>query len=349
MRDAGFLAEPAVSGSSLVVMARSRVFAVLAALTSVLLCYDLLCYLKFNRSFLSRVLRPLHASHVDLCFDTFLVLLSAHNFTGKYFLLEPKPPIPVTTINGSCRQHLIPKPPPPWLKPSSIACYRKKSINSAEERARVRRDLLLVKKRFERHRIPLLLYAGSLIGSWRHHNIIPYDDDFDFRFPLKHKYRVKKILRDLSAGDTSFSYRDTERQLSHLQLKIACRNRRHCLSFIDFFFFWPGLRDTVRFHEWPSSYPRDVFFPTIKRPMEGQLYDALHDFHRYYKLYYTKFNISTCVAIEHNKSVRQGCKPVRCDYLNSFLPFMVASESPVGRIELVVNSSHIQSIFFQKQ
>ena len=45
--------------------------------------------------------------------------------------------------------------------------------------------------------IPFFMYSGKLIGSWRHHGLIPWDDDVDFAVPLGLKKNVSQALSRL--------------------------------------------------------------------------------------------------------------------------------------------------------
>lgn len=44
--------------------------------------------------------------------------------------------------------------------------------------------------------IPFFMYGGTLIGSWRHHGIVPWDDDLDFAVSTHNR---KKVYRALGA------------------------------------------------------------------------------------------------------------------------------------------------------
>ena len=57
-------------------------------------------------------------------------------------------------------------------------------------------DLLKVlTENFEENEIPYFIYKGTLLGSYRHHSTIPWDDDVDITFHSKSMDKVKHILQ----------------------------------------------------------------------------------------------------------------------------------------------------------
>ncbi|PVD20146.1 hypothetical protein C0Q70_20640 [Pomacea canaliculata] len=45
--------------------------------------------------------------------------------------------------------------------------------------------------------LTFFLYSGSLLGSWRHHGIVPWDDDLDVVVPSWQKDAVAHVLNGL--------------------------------------------------------------------------------------------------------------------------------------------------------
>ena len=200
-----------------------------------------------------------------------------------------------------------------------------------------------MKKIFDDQKVPLILSSGSLIGSHRYHGVIPYDDDFDFFIRASNRSWAKKQLANLCKRDESFSC--VLDRFGHLQLLIGITNktRKDYASFVDFFSYSESNRLKANSLE-------SLMFPTIKRPLEGELYDAIANYHGYYSRVYGARTIDECNSYDHeHKPRRKGCKPRKCSDMNSFLPFVVVSETSVARLELGVNASHIRSLYYHRK
>ena len=285
---------------------------------------------------------------VDNCFDTFMQLLRGQNISRNLFFIEPNPPIPVSTVSDPCRKYLIPKPVNDSRLKELTRCYLTSNFITYKTIDRVLRGLRIVKKIFDDNKVPLILCGGSLVGSYRYHGHIPYDDDFDFYIPAENRSFIEKQLSNLCKRDPTFNCSHMD-SFPHLQLLIGVKNQTKdkypYASFIDFFSY-------SKSNALKSTTTESIMFPLIKRPFEGGLYDSINNYPTYYKRWYGKpsANIHVCHSHDHSGNARvKGCKPVKCDELNSFLPFVVASETSVGRLEIGVNASHIRSLFFHRK
>ena len=122
-------------------------------------------------------------------------------------------------------------------------------------------ELLVYARDFcRRHSVPFQLYAGTLLGAWRHHAIIPWDVDADVVITSDHLKQLVEILRQ-SVDRRSTTYQWIVRKGKHsdiIPVKLA-----HIPTglYVDFFVIYPNGRD------WKNGLHKrianDVLFPAL--------------------------------------------------------------------------------------
>lgn len=131
---------------------------------------------------------------------------------------------------------------------------------------------LLIEHVFKKHNIPYMMMAASLLGSYTHHDMLPWDDDVDILVPLSSRYRLQKIiLGELSTEPYSIILMQMHNSRDYDKVFFSWCPHTNRLAwrfpFIDIFY-----HDENSTHIWlvgkPSNCPvsrRDVY-PLVHRP-----------------------------------------------------------------------------------
>lgn len=231
------------------------------------------------------------------------------------------------------------------MKPVENSCFYPFSI-SPQERADVQKALNIIKSSFERNNLELVLTGGSFIGSWRYHQIIPYDDDIDFYIRSDEKPMIRILLENLSRNETNrVVFQDTETENQHWKFGILCsgKTKSTCKMDVDFFFLWEeGLE--LKFLEWPMSFLKSEYFPLKQRPFENILFKVPNNFRLFMKRQY-QANSSQCDFKNHAEINTCNRKSINCDLLKYRYPYKLVGYYRNMFIELIVFKMNVHSMF----
>lgn len=231
------------------------------------------------------------------------------------------------------------------MKSEEKSCFYPFPI-SPQERQDIQKALYVIKSGFDKNNLELVLTGGSFIGSWRYHQIIPYDDDIDFYIRSEEKPMIRVLLENLSHNKTNrFVFKDTENQNQHWKLGILCsgNSKSTCKIELDFFFLWEEGSE-LRFLEWPMSFEKSDYLPLRQRPFENLLFKVPKSFERFMMRQY-EVNATQCYFKNHAST--NGCRgrSVNCDLLKYRYPYKLTGYYRNLFIELIVYKMNVQSLF----
>ncbi|XP_059145206.1 uncharacterized protein LOC131932329 [Physella acuta] len=178
--------------------------------------------------------------------------------------------------------------------------------------------------------ITYFLYKGSLLGSYRHHSIIRWDDDLDFFVSITDKKRLKQVFRNQTLYKIDAS---TDRHKVYHKDGRPIKDVRWKSPFLDISFY-NETNTTIWDVTLPSQlpYPKSIIFPLTERPLLGGLYPSPKDPLRVLQ---ANYNIDNCYTgnYNHTGEVRRNessIATVPCSALIGTVPFVQHVRGPGG-------------------
>ena len=162
-----------------------------------------------------------------------------------------------------------------------VETYFQPSMNK-EDKAILMNTLKVFVKTIEARNLTYLMYSGTLIGSYRHHGPIPWDDDVDLILNASQKAEVQAALSTLRpsydfydgdnvdlSGTTQWKFfSNSLEQIIHKPFKWP---------YLDIFFFRENethIWDEVPRFKKSYVYAKSEIFPIITRPFGEMMLNA---------------------------------------------------------------------------
>ncbi|CAF1210066.1 unnamed protein product [Adineta ricciae] len=209
--------------------------------------------------------------------------------------------------------------------------------------------LMFIDRICREHGLTFAIADGTLLGSWRHHDIIPWDDDVDIMMPIEDQLSFLHALEQYK--DTVIQYHLLEYPRNNtpyakvfFQYKPFAIQDIWSFPFVDIFFYL-----TNKTHLWYANDPGvnmriEHVFPLIMRPLGSLWLPAPHG-----PQFIFGFDVLTqCNShwYDHRKEKGQPYVKRNCSDLTDAYPFVQYDERNNPIEILVINGTVIHTIMY---
>ena len=197
------------------------------------------------------------------------------------------------------------------------------------------------------HKIGYFIIEGTLLGSLRHHDIIPWDDDIDLIIPEEERARFVQAFEQLNQTliHLHMMQEDDEvgeyYKLSFVHTPTAGEYRWH-FPFVDLFFYGNNETHLWNINEPDVNWQRKKVFPLIMRPF-GPLW--LPSPRKAYSLFpLAVFDQCKGHFWNHRNESDQARVSIPCDQLKEVYPFVQRTNH--SREILRLNKTHLHTVIY---
>ena len=148
-----------------------------------------------------------------------------------------------------------------------------KPIISTKEHAKLLEIFRVFRAICDWSNLTYLLYGGSLLGSYRHHGLIPWDDDIDVLMNESEKSQIYKYFTNIS-GYALCTPRNRQWKLYQMDNKSRKSCSENVWPYVDIFFFSENdthIWDNNEMYQFVYNFAKEDIFPLTRSVFEGEL------------------------------------------------------------------------------
>ena len=219
----------------------------------------------------------------------------------------------------------------PWSNRSLLSNSSKpryklfQPLISSLEHQTLLKTFRVFKKICERSNLTHMLYGGSLLGSYRHHGLIPWDDDIDILMNETQKPDIIDSFKTV-AGYNLCTPENRQWKFYKSDIRIHDHCSEHMWPYVDIFFFSENethIWDNNEMYKYVYSFKKTNIFPLTVGLFEGDFASVPR---KTSTILQQSYNIDLCVnsVYSHKQElVRKGTLiSLPCKRVFSYFPFV---------------------------
>ncbi|CAF2672730.1 unnamed protein product [Rotaria sp. Silwood2] len=256
----------------------------------------------------------------------------------------PESPFLLAAPINSTRLHRLPYRYSQWKSSPSLA-----RLFTPCEHNLAMRLLMIIERICRKDNITFMLIYGSLLGSYRHHDVIPWDDDIDIMIPIEEHTHFIDIIKQMNktlVQHDALSNGKGEPRYYKIFFKNTSPAGRYSWNFpfIDIFFY-----ATNETHLWETDYPSTItkkenVFPLVMRPFGELWLPTPRKPQEIFK--FDPFDDCKGHTWNHRNEIRQKEISVKCNDLKHIYPF-VERQNQSDAIEILrTHDTIIHTVFY---